>query len=189
MKRFLATFLAMVMCFSFAPMAFATDISTASAETDTLTDDEGWVALDTVFTVEDNQLIPMAGGTETWAYTGWKSVPVGSFTMEGNNLTPVKTLDPTASSSVPLNLEVSATYSCSTSVRLTLQIRKAYSSKVLAEDVSYLGTSGGAVAVAEGLSAGDKVQIFFRIVKGNGSYDDNLKCNISYNYGLCYNDY
>ena len=191
MKRFFATLLALVMCLSMVPTAFAITEDTAVAENINVADEDGWVLLELPSSNEDGSVaVPYGGGTETWKWTGFMSENyVGSFTMEGNNLTPVKTLDPSLDGG--LNLEIIANYTCSTKVRLTVQIRKAYTSTVLAEDNSgyNYSTSGGANPVALNLKPGDKVQIYFRIVKDNGVYDDNLKCNISYSYSLRYNDY
>lgn len=191
MKRLFVILLALVMCLSIAPIAFAADMegttTTLNNESNLVVDDEGWVLLGTADVAEDGTTIVPYGGNETWPLTGWNYKPVGSFTMQGNNLTPVKTLDPTAVG--PMNLDIGAQYTCSTPVRLTVQIRRAYTSTVLGQDTSDLGTSGYANPWAYNVKAGDKVQIFFRIEKAGGVYDDNLKCNITYDYGLCYNDY
>ena len=81
-KRFLAFALAMCMCLSMATVASATEVENNPLTAET----EVWK----MTTVDAEEAVPY-GGAETRAKkTSFYNV--GSFTMEGNNLTPVKTM-------------------------------------------------------------------------------------------------
>lgn len=74
-----------------------------------------------------------AAGEETWGYTT-QLVPVGYFNFKNTNLTPVKTIDYTGLLTIDISF-FQRTDSSSSPVKLTVQVRKAGTSTVLAEDV------------------------------------------------------
>ena len=76
-----------------------------------------------------------AAGEETWGYTT-QLVPVGYFNFKNTNLTPVKTIDYTGLLTIDISF-FQRTDSSSSPVKLTVQVRKAGTSTVLAEDVFY----------------------------------------------------
>lgn len=188
-KRFTCMFLSAVMCLAMSAVAFAAEPTDANTFVDnegwTKVEDaeltmlgDGWAMLEAPAEVAETGIMPM-GGTETWSATD--PTYVGSFTMEGNNLTPVKTIK---SDKKNLCIIVDS-YSCSKPVRLSVQIRKAYTSTVLGSSPnSTVATSGKYIVAVAPVSNGSKVQIFFRITDANGNYDDNLACKISYSYRL-----
>lgn len=181
-KRFFSILLALVMCFSLSATAFA-----AESENTTLTHEQsGTVALNSngegmieipTSSLNDFGIVPFSGGEETWSTVGSK-VTVGSFPMEGNNLTPVKTVGVSG-----YNLGITTKFSANQAVKVTTEIRRAYTSNVMAS-----GSSGSAARSGQydtGLAyvnKGDKLQIFFRVTDANGRYDDNLPCSITYSY-------
>ena len=128
MKRIITVLLSLCMCLSMTGMAFATQ-SNSLEEGEIITKEikvnsDGWAMVEIPATSEENGIVPY-GGTETWDED---SAFVGSFTMTGNNLTPVKTIGK------PYEfLLINTDYSASKPVILTVQIRKAYTSTVLAE--------------------------------------------------------
>lgn len=183
MRRFISTLLAMVMCVSFSSMAFAAEATEADepmmiGETLTVTsDNNGEAVIEVPATAVENEILPMSGA-ETWSKVGGK-VKVGSFTMEGNNRTPVKTIGVNG-----YDLAIYAEYSCSKSVVLTAQIVKAYESTTLGggDGDSVLGKTGKVSTGLAYVNKGDKVQIRFRIFDANGNYLPNQTCTITYWY-------
>ena len=99
-----------------------------------------------------------AAGEETWGYTT-QLVPVGYFNFKNTNLTPVKTIDYTGLLTIDISF-FQRTDSSSSPVKLTVQVRKAGTSTVLAEDVFY-ETIGDGGAFSLQVQKGDRIQIFF----------------------------
>lgn len=123
-----------------------------------------------------SNIIPFGGCTETWSTVGSK-VNVSSFTMEGNNLTPVKTIGVSN-----YNIGIYTDFSASQTVKVTTEIRKAYTSTVLANGASSTAKSGSYMTGLAYVNKGDKIQIFFRVTDSSGKYNDNLPCKITYYY-------
>lgn len=177
-KRITVILMAVCFCMTMFSVAFAAeDISTVTETADVELNSDGWSVLEVPVSPSIDGLMPL-GGTETWKATSFTRV--GTFTMEGNNLTPVKTI---GADRDYLILRIDS-FSCSKKVKLTVNIEEAYTEKVLGSRTSSLTTSGGEMYVLANVAKGDKVQIYFRIVDANGKYDDNLKCTITYSYCL-----
>lgn len=193
-KRFVSMALLVIMCLTLSSIAFAADYTSSTAEdANTFVDNcdwvtvedaelsmlgNGWAMLEVPANAVGTEITPFSG-SETWSST--TATRVGTFTMEGNNLTPVKTIK---SSMRNLMIHVDS-YSCSKPVILSVQIRKAYTNTVLGKGSNYsASTSGKSIFATAPISNGSQVQIFFRITDANGRYDDNLKCTITYSYRL-----
>ncbi len=113
-------------------------------------------------------ILPMAG-TETW-YAGVGDA--GSFTMQGFNITPVKTMGDSGT------LEIFGYYSQADglgAVSLIVEIREAYTGRVIASNDG----DGYEFSLSTPVTKGQKIQIYFG-VKGNSS----RKVSISYGYSL-----
>ena len=182
-KRFFSVILAMVMCCSFSATAFAAvpekehPVSFQEQGEVVTLDSNGEAMIEVpAKLLAGSDSIPFGGGTETWSTTG-KTVTVGTFTMTGNNLTPVKTIGVSG-----YNIGITTKFSANKSVRVTTEIQKAYSSTVLADGVSSVSRSGSYSTGLAYVNKGDKIQIYFRVTDTNGKYDDNLPCTITYSY-------
>ena len=173
-KRLLATLMSMIMCLSMSSVAFAAET------TDTTINNDECQILETSVINEDSQVIPRAG-TETWNYTGYIGRYAGGFSMEGRNLTPVKTI---AVNNLNQYLVISTDFSCSVPSILTVQIREYPSGRVLAQNSSGVTTSGTVNVGAGPNMSGKQVQIFTMISDSNGNYVDSRVCNIDYWYTL-----
>ena len=181
-KRFFAILLALIVCFSMSSTVFAiADTPTITETSGFNTEDDGWVLFDIPTITVGNDTVLPCSGTETWYGTGYSIKNVGEFTMEGSNLTPVKTIGTTISNSC---LGIYADFESSELVTLTIQIRKAYTNTVLAEKKSGLTKSGSVVVKLLNVKKDDKVQIYFKVTDANGNYRDSLKCKVSYGYSL-----
>ena len=192
-KRFLATAMVVVMCLAMSSVAFASENISATnditnmlysdewttiKDAELVVDENGYARLEVPTTALETGIVPY-GGAETWS--SGSITRVGTFTMEGNNLTPVKTIGTSNYSYLGIRVD---SFSCSKSVRLNLQIRRAYTTNVLGYANSNLGTSDSNIVAFAPVKNGDKVQIYFRITDANGNYDDNLRCTITYSYRL-----
>lgn len=186
-KRLLAIFMTMVMCLSMSAHAFAAE-NVDNAVKDSVTSSEETVD------VEDLQFIDIpsasaGGGTaginsgvETWDFTGYMGYYAGGFTMEGHNLTPVKTI---ATNSYNQYLVISTNFSqCSAASKIRVQIKEYPSGNILAQNTSSVGTSGSVTVAAGPGMSGKKVQIDTRIYDANGNYIDSRTCRIDYWYTL-----
>ena len=97
-KRIFSILLASIMCLSLSVTALAAESEEYVLPTEygncgsiVLNDNGEGVVEIPMSSNTIPSIIPLGGGTETWSTTG-KKVLVGSFSMEGNNLTPVKTI-------------------------------------------------------------------------------------------------
>ena len=171
-KRLLATLMSAIMCLSMSSVAFAAEPTDSSANNEETIENQ--------ILSEDSQIISRAG-TETWDFTGYIGKYAGSFSMEGRNLTPVKTI---AVNSLNQYLVISTDFSCSTPSILTVQIREYPSGRVLAQNRSGVTTSGSVNVAAGPNMSGKRVQIFTMISDSNGNYVDSRVCNIKYWYTL-----
>lgn len=172
LKRFLVFSLAVCVCMSMSSVAFASN----SALSPIGSIENGYLPPDSPFVSAGNGVVPY-GGTETWTNGDF----VGSFTMYGNNLTPVKTIG----KSGDLTLTIYYDSQNDTSVYLTVQFLKANTNQVLSE--WKMGPSKDkelGFAVCEGLTKGQKIQVYFRVTDKNGKYNDNQPCWISYSYTI-----
>ena len=116
---------------------------------------------------------------QSWAASEWTEV--GTFTMEGNNLTPVKRIDSGDYDYVIVKVD---RFSCEKPVQMSVEVVQAYTDRVLAREVSPLSTEGSDIEVICPVKTGDLFQIFFRITDEFGVYDDNLECNLTFSYKL-----
>ncbi len=115
-------------------------------------------------------------GSETWNKDG---AVVGTFTMSGNNVTPVKIIGKNYEG-IAVNVDK---FESSKPVILTVAIRKAYTKTVLGwEGKSKAAKSGSNISAGYRCTKGDQIQIYFRVTDANGNYDPNLKCKITYSY-------
>ncbi len=178
-KRILAIAMAMLLCVFSPIMAYASETELSNKEGGIVTQEievnsDGWAMVEMPASNTESDIVPFGGGTETW---NKDSATVGTFTMTGNNLTPVKTVGKSYEF-----LMVGADYSASKPVILTVQIRKAYTSTVLGQGKSSAASSGKNVTASYRCTKGDKIQIYFRVTDKNGKYNDNLACKITYRY-------
>lgn len=165
-KRILPVLMAMVMILCSSSVAFATEIFNFD-----------------VMPTSYGDVMPLSGGEETWTYTRYAARPVGSFSMVGSNMTKTKTIDSDERCEC---LTISATYSCSSSSKLKVEIVDASTGKVYAYGVSKAGKSS-TVSVEtpkNATMAGKKVKIRFIIQDTNGNYSPNRSCTVSYSYAL-----
>ena len=172
-KRLFATLLCVIMCLSVSGTALAAESA------DSIIGDNS-----SIMAIGGSEAVPY-GGVETWYYTGYISRFVGSFTMEGRNLTPVKTIATDPNNNRYLTID--AEFTCNSPSILTVEIREYPSGRVLASRSSGVTTSGEVIVQAGSSTSymsGKQVQIFFRITDANGNYIDNRQCNISYWYTL-----
>lgn len=166
------------MCTGVSSIAFAAEDTPGETITSEVqVGSDGWGVLEVPATTMDNTY-ETRGGAETWKAT--TLTKVGTFTMTGNNLTPVKTI---GISRDYLLIRVDS-FSASKPVKLTVQIREAYTGKVLSKKTSSATSSGKNLMTTCGVKKGDKVQIYFRVTDANGVYNDNLACKITYSYRL-----
>lgn len=100
-----------------------------------------------------------AAGEETWGYST-QLVPVGYFNFKDTNLTPVKTIDHSGTLIVAISF-FQRTDSSSSPVKLTVQVRRAGTSTVLAQGTFYETVGDGGEVTLRGVQKGDKIQIFF----------------------------
>lgn len=154
-RRFLSILLVVVMCFATSTVAFAEE--------------------DTVENTYESISIARAG-TEVWDNP--VKTTCGTFTMTGNNLTPVKTI---GVNSRILYIIIDS-YSSNQPVYLTVQIRKAYTSVVLAEEVFGPSSSGENKILSTYIPYNTQIQINFIVTNASGEYISSLPCTITYSY-------
>lgn len=173
-KRFIPMLVAMAMSFSSSAIAsFAAETSIDALPPISGSD---------ISSSSIGGISPQAGA-ETWNYTGYVMQYVGSFTMTGSNMTPTKTI---ANNNMCKYLTISASYTCSYSSKLKVEIVDASSGFVYASGISSAGTSG---SILIGNSSnynmkGKQVKIRFILYDAYGNYTPSRNCNVSYHYGL-----
>lgn len=164
-KRFLATLLTMCMCFSMSTVAFAKETPEVSAT-------------DEVLATSDSSEVSPQAGTELWDGAG--TVHVGSFTMKGRNLTPIKTTG--YSGRMAIITDYNSTVS-NTPVILKVEIRDAATQRVLGSSVTNAQQSGQITTYAD-VNWHQEIQIFFQVYDKNGNYSSTRPCWISYYYSF-----
>ena len=170
-KRIIPMLVAMAMSYSSSAVAFAAETSN-----DVITS----ISSCDVTLCTDISETPRSG-EETWHYTGYYYQYVGSFTMTGSNLTPVKTIP---NDSTCKYLIILADFSCSYSSKVKVEIVDSATGAVLASNTSSAGTSGS-VSVGGNVDVqGKKVQIRFILYDANGNYTPYRNCDVSYSYNL-----
>lgn len=177
-KRIIVSILTLAMCFSMSSTAFAVE-----AKKDTPKENSGIEVSESILATENAEIVPF-GGAETWSKTS-SFRNVGSFTMEGNNLTPVKTMGGAGQLSIRLD-DVYPVNSLD-SIDLLVQIVDHNTQKVLKEwkiyDFTYLANYelSGSVNV----QSGKKIQVFFKVFDTDtGKYNDSRQVKINYSYRL-----
>ncbi len=178
MKRCLAIVLAIAMCFGTSTTALAAEANVKDNGKKTTVERNDWKIAEIPTEIMENESITR-GGTETW--TSNQITTVGTFTMEGRNTTPVKTIGRNDCSYLGIRVD---SFECSTPVKLTVQIKRAYTGEILSSRTSSATTSGRNLITFCNVSYGDKVQIFFKITDANGNYLDTTRCTIKYSYRL-----
>ena len=167
MKRFLSLLVAMIMCLGMSTMAFAAEVPETTQN----------------ISVESNQAMPR-GGVETWAKrTSFYNV--GKFTMEGNNLTPVKTMGATGTLSLRLD-DVHHVGSLD-SINLRVEIRNANTQAVLKSWTinNFWGVANHELSGGLAVKSGQKIQISFRAYDAaTGNYVASKPVYVSYSYRL-----
>lgn len=121
-----------------------------------------------------------AAGEETWGYTT-QLVQAGYFNFKDTNLTPVKTIDHTGTLTVAVSF-FQRTDASSSPVKLTVQVRRAGTSTVLAQDV-YYETVGDGGAFSLQVQKGDRIQIFFDASTVDGYPKPGYTRSACVNYG------
>ncbi len=164
-KRFLASLLSLCMVFSLASVAYAGEVSADS------------VADKVLVMSGDDGILPLAG-EELWDGVG--TVHVGSFTMNGRNLTPVKTTG--YSGRMAIITDFRSTVS-NTPVILKVEIRDAASQRVLGSSITSALQSGQVTTYAD-VNWHQEIQIFFQVYDKNGNYSSSRPCWISYYYSF-----
>lgn len=165
-KRFFALLLALLMCVVMSSHAFAASADTPMAAV--------------ISSSENDEIMPLATGT--WGQSSsWKEV--GTFTMEGNNMTPVKTMGIKGN----LYLRVTARVVGSNKhINLRVQIVEAYS-----EATKKTWWMNDFYAISSSLSGcysvnnGQQIQVYFRAYDADtGNYVDSRQVEITYYYKL-----
>lgn len=173
-KRVIPMLVAMAMSFSLSAVTSFAAETTNNAVSSTS---------DCDVTLSTNDGETPRSGAETWYYTGYIEQHVGDFTMTGSNMTPTKTID---NNNLCKYLTISASYSCSYSSKLKVEIVDANSGFVYASATSAAGTSGY-IAVANSSSynmKGKQVKIRFILYDANGNYTPYRNCYVDYGYTL-----
>ena len=164
-KRLLSCALALCMLLGMSMVAFATEMPEMANK-----------VVQPSASVEDNSIDPRSG-EELW--NGHNIVYVGTFTMTGNNLTPVKTTGYTG----PLAIITDYTSTRSnTPVLLRVEIRDWATQEVIAYNTTTVAKQSGRIVVQGDVGWHQKIQIFIKVYDKNGNYDTNLPCKISYSY-------
>lgn len=163
-KRLLLIALAVVICFStMTSTAFAVEQISIS---------------NIVPMISENYEIMPIDGTETWN----KSYAiVGSFTLEGNNLTPVKTTGRSGELHITMYYKVP---NLAKKVKILVQIRDANTQVTLIEWKTSATTLMESWESSTGLNvySGEKIQVYFKVLDENGNYLPNQKVQVEYGY-------
>lgn len=122
------------------------------------------------------EIIPLSGN-EVWDKT---EAYVGSFAMDGNNLTPVKTIGRDANQLIvySTNQRVVNNPNC----LLEIQIVEAYTLRVLASSGLQRCAPNHTVSVQAHVNKGDQIQVYFRLYDVQGNYRDDYHASLGYSY-------
>lgn len=177
MKKFTKRVIPMLVAMAMSCSLSAVTSFAAETPNDTTTISDCDVTLST------NDSGTLRSGQETWYYTGYIQQHVGDFTMTGSNMTLTKTID---NNDQCKYLTISASYSCSYSSKLKVEIVDANTGLVYASGMSTAGTSG---YIAVGNSGnynmrGKQVKIRFILYDANGNYTPYRNCYVDYGYNL-----
>jgi len=169
-KRFLSVLLALAMCLGITTMAFAAE-GPLEENSSTL--------LSVPSTTNDFGIVPY-GGVETWNKT---SATVGTFTMTGNNLTPVKSIGRTGKLYITADYEDAGSGSAK-NIKLLIQIVNADTQKTRIEWMTPASSYKRNWESPTGLSvtSGQKIQVFFKAFDETGNYLSNRNVKITYGY-------
>ncbi len=177
-KRLISSLLALVMCLVLSSTAFAAEGNKDTTKGNVATD-----VKEETLSAENANIVPFSGA-ETWGKTSsFKNV--GTFTMEGNNLTPVKTMG--ANGNLSLKLDNANVVGSLDSINLRIEVRSHATQKVLKSWTFYdfWGISNTQLSGSVKVNKGDQIQIYFRVYDADtGNYNDNRQVNISYSYKL-----
>ena len=176
MKRFLALLMAMAMCMGMSSVAFATDShAVIPGQYEASADDDGWIEMD-MTALSGGGIAPTSiGGTETWNLgQDWSS----SFTFYGTNLTPVKTMGATG------KLTLGVVYNSSTTVKLVIKARKAYTTETLFQWTTSASTYYDNIYPPFSVQKGQQIQLFFKVLDKDGNYSSSRALTMSYGYRL-----
>lgn len=166
-KRLISMLMVVCMCFGSSTMAFAAEVDPNSTDATTVQ-----------ATQQHNEDdVMLLGGVETWSK---KSATVGTFTMEGNNLTPVKTMGRDG------ELVINVKFESNPSAILLVQIVNADTQKVRASWTTPACYMHDGLVSPDGLHVkkGQRIQVFFKVLDKNGNYDDNRKLKLTYGYAF-----
>lgn len=179
MKRIISLLLVTVMCFGTATVALAAE----TPETKQQGNNNAIVVEESLVsdTTANSEIVPFAA--ETWGKTS-SFKRVGTFTMEGNNLTPVKTIG--ATGSLSLKLDDAQVVGELKNIHLIVQIKDHNTQKVLKEWSIYdFWHIQNHVSSSLNVKKGQKIQIHFKAFNvKTGLYDDNQMVKITYSYRL-----
>lgn len=169
MKRLFSMLIAVVMCFGVSSVAFATEIPNNDS-----------IAITTA--KENEGIVPFAA--ETWGKTS-SFRKVGTFTMEGNNLTPVKTMG--SSGTLSIKLDDAHVVGNLSSINLKVQIKDHSTQRVLKEwtITRFSGIANYELSGGLAVRSGQRIQVHFTAYDAaTGNYNDNRQVNITYSYRL-----
>lgn len=160
-KRLFAVILAVCMCLSTSTVAFAAEVD-----------------LNVKNSSATNEVVPY-GGEEIW--NGLGIVHVGSFTMEGNNLTPVKTTG--YAGPLAISTKFRSTRN-NTPVYMRVEIRDWATQRILGYKMTSEAVQSGNLTVQANVNWHQKIQIFFKVFDRNGNYISTLPCWVDYSYSF-----
>lgn len=162
-KRLFVVILTLCMCLGSSTVAFAAEKSPENND---------------IHISATNEVVPYSG-EEIWNGSG--TVHVGSFTMEGNNLTPVKTTGYAGQLAIITNFRSTRS---NTPVYLRVEIRDWATQRVLGYKMTNTATQSGSLTVQANVNWHQKIQIFFKVFDRNGNYSSTLPCWIDYSYSF-----
>lgn len=116
----------------------------------------------------NTEIVPFAG-TEVWNQT---EAYVGMISMDGNNLTPVKTIGRNADQLMIYSegQRVVSNPNC----KMEIQVRKAYTNTVLASSGKQQCGPTRPIYVKFHIEKGTQIQVYFRLYDLNGNYQDSF---------------
>lgn len=117
------------------------------------------------FAAETNTTVETRAGEETWDSWGRHQIGYGMH-VTNNNLTPVKTIGVNGNLGVWFSFSQADGYS--SPVKVTMEIREAYTGRVLNEASYNAGEAIEATAYVDNITAGTKIQVFFDVSTADG---------------------